>query len=76
MEVVRHIQSYSAYFDEEPSGLHDRLNNNMVAQLVKNSPAIGDMDSVPGLGTSPGEGNGNPLHYSCLGNPMDGCFLL
>ena len=27
--------------------------------------------SVPGLGRSPGEGNGNPLQYSCLGNPMD-----
>ena len=27
--------------------------------------------SIPGLGTPPGEGKGNPLHYSCLGNPMD-----
>ena len=27
--------------------------------------------STPGLGRSPGEGNGNPLLYSCLGNPMD-----
>ena len=27
---------------------------------------------IPGLGRSPGEGNGNPLQYSCLGNPMDG----
>ena len=27
--------------------------------------------SVPGLGRSPGKGNGNPLHYSCLGNPVD-----
>ena len=26
---------------------------------------------ISGLGRSPGEGNGNPLHYSCLGNPMD-----
>ena len=26
---------------------------------------------IPGLGKSPGEGNGNPLHYSCLENPMD-----
>ena len=32
----------------------------------------GDPGSVPGLGRSPGEGNGNPLQYSCLGNPMDG----
>ena len=31
----------------------------------------GDLGSVPGLGRSPGEGNGNPFHYSCLGNPMD-----
>ena len=30
------------------------------------------MGSIPGLGRSPGEGNGNPLHYSCLENPMDG----
>ena len=31
----------------------------------------GDADSVPGLGKSPVEGNGNPFQYSCLGNPMD-----
>ena len=32
----------------------------------------GDLGSIPGLGRSPGEGNGNPLQYSCLENPMDG----
>ena len=32
----------------------------------------GDLDSIPRLGRSPGEGNGNPLQYSCLKNPMDG----
>ena len=31
----------------------------------------GDPGSTPGLGRSPGEGNGNPLQYSCLENPMD-----
>ena len=31
----------------------------------------GDMGSIPGSGRSPGEGNGNPLQYSCLENPMD-----
>ena len=31
----------------------------------------GDMSSAPGLGRSPGEGNGNPLQYSWLENPMD-----
>ena len=43
--------------------------------LVKNPPAgdknAGDTDSIPGSGRCPGEGNGNPLQYSCLGNPMD-----
>ena len=31
----------------------------------------GDLGSIPGLGRSPGEGNGNPLQYSCLENPID-----
>ena len=42
---------------------------------VKNQPAnagyAGDPGSTPGLGRSLGEGNGNPLQYSCLENPMD-----
>jgi len=33
---------------------------------------VGDLGLIPRSGTSLGEGNGNPLHYSCLGNPMDG----
>ena len=32
----------------------------------------GDLGSIPGLESSPGEGNGNPLQYPCLENPMDG----
>ena len=41
--------------------------------LIKNLPAnAGDMGSIPESGKSPGEGNSNPLQYSCLGNPMDG----
>ena len=32
---------------------------------------VGDLGSIPGLGRSPGEENGNPLQYSCLENPMD-----
>ena len=43
--------------------------------LVKNIPAnagdTGDAALIPGLGRSPGEGNGNPLQYFCLGNAMD-----
>ena len=39
---------------------------------VNNLPAsAGDAGLIPGLGRSPGEGNGNPLQYSCLENPMD-----
>ena len=40
--------------------------------VVKNPPAkAGDSSLSPGSGRSPGEGNGNPLQYSCLENPMD-----
>ena len=40
--------------------------------MVKNLSAnAGDTSSIPGSGRFPGEGNGNPLEYSCLGNPMD-----
>ena len=43
--------------------------------VVKNTPVntgdAGDTGSIPGSGRSPGEGNGNPLQYSCMENPMD-----
>ena len=40
--------------------------------VVKNPPAnAGDIGLMPESGKSPGEGNGKPLQYSCLGNPMD-----
>ena len=43
--------------------------------MVKNLPASAgdteDSGSIPGSGRSPGEGNGNPLQYSCLGNSKD-----
>ena len=42
------------------------------SSVVKNSPAnAGDVGLIPGSGRTPREGNGNPLQYSCLGNPMD-----
>ena len=41
--------------------------------VLKNPPAnAGDAGLIPGSGRSSGEGNGNPLQYSCLQNPMDG----
>jgi len=46
-----------------------------VVLVVKNPPANAgnkrDVGLIPGSGRSPGEGNGNPLQYSCLENPMD-----
>ena len=46
-----------------------------MAQTLKDLPANGgdteDVGSIPELGKSPGEGNGNSLHYSCLENSMD-----
>ena len=56
----------------------DALNCYICSNLgvsVENVPAsagdVGDVGLIPGLGRSPGGGNGNPLQYSCLGNPTD-----
>ena len=54
---------------------NERNKSSHVALVVKNPPANGgdsrDTGSIPALGRSPGEGNGDPLQYSCLGNPVD-----
>ena len=42
------------------------------SEVKESACSAGDLGSIPGLGKSPGEGNGNPLQYSCLENPMDG----
>ena len=43
-----------------------------ISSIVKNPLTnVGDLGLIPGLGRSTGEGNGNPLQYSCLGNSMD-----
>ena len=51
-----------------------------VALVVQNPPANAgdtrDTGSAPGSGRCPGEGNANPLQYSCLGNPMDRGYIL
>ena len=42
------------------------------AEVKASACNVGDLGLIPGSGRSPGEGNGNPLQYSCLENPMDG----
>ena len=59
--MLLHINTYYVGF---PGGSE-------VRNLPINAGDARDPGSIPGLGTSPGEGNGNPLQYSCLGNPMD-----
>ena len=47
------------------------MDNFSGAEVKVSACNVGDLGSIPGLGRSPGEGNGNPLQYSCLENPMD-----
>ena len=75
--------AYCSPWGCKESDTTERLNDNhhpitrasQVAPVVKNPPAnagdIRDAGSIPGSGRSPGGGHGNPLQYSCLGNPMD-----
>ena len=67
------ICKLSALLFLNPSADKDRGNwASPGGSVVKNPPATsGDVSSISGLGTSPGEGNSNPLQYSCLGSPMD-----
>ena len=48
-----------------------RKESKKVAQVVESACNVGDPGLILGSGRSPGEVNGNPLQYSCLGNPMD-----
>ena len=53
---------YSLWFSEHPGG----------SEIRASACNAGDLGLISGSGRSPGEGNGNPLQYSCLENPMDG----
>ena len=55
--------------EKENTGILDTTCGSEVKASAWNE---GDPGSIPGLGRSPGEGNGNPLKYSCLENPMEG----
>ena len=57
--------------DQKFSAVHIELGLPRWLSAKEPTCQAGDMDLIPGLGKSPGEGNGNPLQYSCLGNSMD-----
>ena len=62
--IKRHITRKHPIAKDFPS-------DSAVQNLPANAGDVGDMGSIPGLGRSPGGGDGDPLQYSCLENPMD-----
>ena len=64
--VLIQDQTLSAHIDQD--GLLWLLNGK---ESTCNAGALGDVDSIPGSGRSPGGGKGNSLQYCCLGNPID-----
>ena len=63
---------HSAYAGVYPIVLSDFSGSPGGSDGRESACSVGNLDTIPGLGRSPGEGNGNPLQYSCLENPMDG----
>ena len=73
--LVAKCEPIEIFLTVKRSKLYHRLLPGPVSMGVSNSFKVsdyneGDMGSISGLGRSPGEGNGNPLQYSCLENPM------
>ena len=56
------VNNYAVWSEQAPDGSDSK----------ESACSVRDPGSIPVLGRSPGEGNGNPLQYSCLENPMDG----
>ena len=54
-----------------PGWRKHKLESRLLGEVKVSASNAGDPGSIPGLGRTPGEGNGNPLRYSCLENPMD-----
>ena len=78
--IVKMIQNLEIKMESQINRLETRIEKmqerfNKEIEEIKKSQNImnnaGDAGLIPGSGRSPGEGNGNPLLYSCLGNPID-----
>ena len=67
LRLLVYIKAISPRFSASLKGLRDHPSGSDCKEPACN---VGDMGLIPGLGKSPGEGNGNPLQFSCLGNPM------
>ena len=65
------MRSISNSCEEHGLALWDFSGGSVVNNPPANAKDAGDAGSTPGSGRAPGEGNGNPLQYSCLGNLMD-----
>ena len=74
LKISTHRHFKDVNFKKGEGGMFcEPVRTSLVAQTVKASAySVGDLGSIPGSGRSSGEGNGNPLQYSCLENPMDG----
>ena len=61
----------AGHLEAQTLGLHHKLKAKLAQTVKVSAYNAGDPDSIRGLGRSPGEGNGSPLQYFCLENPMD-----
>ena len=62
---------YGDIISPKSRNIHMMLITCLILSVLVAACSAGDLDSIPGLGRSPGEGNGNPLQYPCLENSMD-----
>ena len=71
-ERDKYIQAHTHTHTHLYTSMHIHTWTSLVAQTVKRlAYNAGDLGSIPGSGRSSGEGNGTPLQYSCLENPME-----
>ena len=68
-EMITHQEKFWRNYICAPSFVHLGFPHSSVGK--ESACNVGDLGSIPGLERSPREGNGNPLQYSCLENPMD-----
>ena len=70
-KIKEYIMNDSTYRDSIIYGNKNQNRASLVASGKESTWNVGDVGLIPRLRRSPGEGNGNPIQYSCLRNPMD-----